>query len=102
MRTRFINQMLSLDRPTLRYVSPRTHIRKTDDLERPFHSLFALYEGGRAELLARLVAFSDEDWQRSADFKEKRSESVLNFVHYLNSHETAHLDQLERLCRAGG
>jgi hypothetical protein len=98
VRERFIEDMLTLDRPVLRYVSPRSFLRKTNYLEVTFGSSFQAYETQRARLLRRLDGLPIDAWSRSATIRD-RAETVATYVHFLTSHETVHCDQIESLLR---
>jgi hypothetical protein len=91
--------MLTLDRPVLRYVSPRSFLKKTDYLELTFASSFPAYESQRAALLRRLDGLPVDAWSRSATIRD-RTETVATYVHYLTSHETVHCEQIEALVRS--
>src|SRR3954471_22759678 len=51
---RSIGRMLAEDRPTIRYVSPRGWIRKTDYLQLGFHESLEAFSRQRASLIATL------------------------------------------------
>ena len=51
-----ILKMIAQDHPTIRYVSPRTWIRKTDYPQQEFHSSLEAYTHQRNELLKALRA----------------------------------------------
>src|SRR5256885_13090144 len=53
--------MLAEDHPTLRYVSPRSWIRKTDYPELAFHASFQAFTQQRDELLKALKPLTIED-----------------------------------------
>jgi len=98
VREKFIHVLLTQNHPTLRYISPRSYIRKTNYLELPFSESFPVYKKQRKELLKTLGALSIQDWSRSAVIKE-RYETVFNYVLYLTQHETAHCEQIEELLK---
>ena len=90
--------MLTQDRPTLRYISPRSHIKKTPYLELAFPESFQAYKKQRNELLNALKEPSLEDWSRSAIIRD-RPETVFSYTLYLTQHETAHCEQIEELLK---
>ncbi len=94
-----ITRMLAEDRPTIRYVSPRTWIRKTDYLERTFPDLFERYSAQRSPLLDELGALSLADWSRSATIIGKVGEdaTVATCVQNIVGHEKVHLAQITSL-----
>jgi uncharacterized damage-inducible protein DinB len=98
VREKFIRVMLTQNGPTLRYISPRSHIRKTNYLELAFPESFEAYSQQRRELLKTLKDLSTKDWSRSAIIKE-RKETVLSYTRYLTNHETAHCKQIEELLK---
>jgi hypothetical protein len=98
VRGRFIQSMLTQENPKLRYVSPRTYIKKTNYLELAFPESFQGYKKQRNELLHTLKDLSITDWSRFAIIKD-RSETVFSYTLYLTQHETAHCDQIEELLK---
>ena len=98
VREKFIRAMLTQNGPTLRYISPRSHIRKTNYLELAFPESFEAYRKQRNELLKTLKDLSTKEWLRSAVIKE-RKETVLSYTRYLTGHETAHCEQIEELLK---
>jgi DinB superfamily len=98
VREKFIQIMLTQNHPTVRYISPRSYIRKTNYLELPFHESFQAYKKQRNELLKKLRDLSIQDWSRSAIIKE-RTETVFSYTRYLTGHESAHCEQIEELVK---
>jgi uncharacterized damage-inducible protein DinB len=98
VREKFMQAMLTQDQPVMRYISPRTYIRKTDYLVLPFAESFKAYKKQRAELLNTLIGLSLNDWSRSATIKE-RPETVFSYTLYLTQHETVHCEQIEELLK---
>jgi DinB superfamily len=90
--------MLTQDSPTLRYISPRSHIKKTPYLELAFPESFQAYKKQRNELLNTLKELSLEDWSRSAIIRD-RPETVFRYTLYLTQHERAHCEQIEELLK---
>jgi hypothetical protein len=98
VREKFIRIMLTEDHPTLRYISPRTYIKKTNYLALAFPESFQAYQKQRNELLNTLEELSIQEWSRSAIIKE-RPETVFSYALYLTQHETAHCEQIEELLK---
>jgi len=98
VREKFIHIMLTQDHPNLRYISPRSYIKKTNYLELAFPESFQAYKKQRDELLNTLKNLSVKDWSRSATIKE-RTETVFSYMLYLTQHETAHCEQIEELVK---
>jgi hypothetical protein len=98
VREKFIQAMLTQDKPVMRYISPRTYIRKTNYLELPFPESFQAYKKQRGELLDTLKKLSLKEWSRSAMIKE-RQETVFSYTRYLTEHETVHCEQIEELLK---
>ena len=90
--------MLTQEHPTLRYISPRSYIKKTNYLELAFPESFQAYKKQRSELLDRLKNIPIKDWSRSAIIRD-RPESVFSYTLYLTQHETAHCEQIEELLK---
>src|SRR5262245_55385701 len=63
-----ISEMIAQDQPQLRYVSPRSWIRKTDYLELEFQESLKAFAAQRRELLRILKSLAIKDWSRSATF----------------------------------
>lgn len=94
--------MISQDHPTLRYMSPRTWIRKTDYREQEFHPSLKAFTKQRRELLKVLKALEIEDWSRGATFTATtngRKETVFSYVRRMAQHENEHCEQLESLLK---
>ena len=96
--------MLAEDKPTLRYVSPRTWMRKTDYLEQEFHSSLQAFANQRIDLLASLSSLASQDWSRAATFTgtvKGRDQTVFSYAQRIVDHELQHLDQIESMRWAG-
>lgn len=92
--------MITQDHPTLRYVSPRTWIRKTNYPELDFHFSFEAFTKQRYELLMTLKSLKLEDWSRGATFTATtrgRVQTVMSYTQRLARHESEHCDQIEAL-----
>jgi hypothetical protein len=90
--------MITQDHPTLRYVSPRGWLRKSNYADLDFHPSFLLYAAQRNELLKSLKGLPVEDWSRGATFTATargKAETVLSYAQRIASHEAIHLQQVE-------
>ena len=96
---RSIDRMIREDHPTIRYVSPRGWIKKTDYLEQSFHDSLREFCEKRADLLEALRALDPVGWSRRATFTGTtvgRHGTVLTYARRIADHEVQHLDQLRR------
>jgi hypothetical protein len=94
--------MIAQDHPTLRYVSPRTWIRKTDYPEQEFHRSLEAFAKQRSELLNVLKALENVDWSRGATFTATtrgREQTVLSYARRIADHESVHCEQIEVLLK---
>ena len=92
--------MIQQDQPVLRYVSPRTWIRKTDYLQAEFQQSLKIFTEERAELLALLQSLKAEEWSRGATFTgttRGREQTVWSYAQRLAQHEDEHCQQIEAL-----
>ena len=90
--------MIAQDQPTLRYVSPRTWMRKMDYHAQEFHASLQAFTNPRATLLQALKMLKIEDWSRGATFTgtvRGREQTILSYAQRIADHEAAHLDQIE-------
>jgi hypothetical protein len=95
-----IMAMIAQEHPTLRYVSPRTWIRKTDYPELDFHLSLDAFARQRKELLKSLKSLGLKGWARGATFTATtrgREETVLSYVLRMSLHESKHCGQIEAL-----
>jgi len=94
-----IMAMLKQDGPTLRYVSPRTWIKKTNYADLEFGVSFRGYANQRKDLLKVLRTLSHHDWLRGASVKvakKRPEETVLSYAERMARHEAGHCGQVER------
>jgi hypothetical protein len=97
-----IVEMISVDHPKLRYVSPRTWIRKTDYLELEFRESLKAFTDQRGELLSGLRGLATEGWLRSATFTgttRGREQTVFSYASRMAEHESKHCDQIEAVLK---
>ena len=98
-------KMIRLEHPTLRYVSPRTYIRKKDYPRQEFNVSLAAFTRQRKELLAVLTGLHSVDWERGATFTgtvSGREATVLSYARRMAEHEIVHCEQIESLLSCGG
>ena len=96
---RSIDRMLAEDHPTIRYVSPRGWIKKTDYLQQSFRENLRAFSDQRAVLLGALRPLGVSGWSRGATFTATtlgRDAGVLSYAIRIADHEVRHLDQLRR------
>jgi uncharacterized damage-inducible protein DinB len=98
----WITRMLAEDHPTIRYVSPRGWIRKTDYLQHNFSETLDGFSKERSRLLAVLTTLKPGEWARGATFTgtvSGRNGTVLSYAARMANHEVGHLDQIRRTVR---
>ena len=90
--------IITLDHPTLRHISPRGWIRRTDYLQLEFKSSLATFAQQRHELLSVLKGLATRDWSRAATTKG-REETVLSYASRMAEHENKHCGQIEEVLK---
>jgi hypothetical protein len=98
-----IVKMVTQDKPTLRVVSPRTWIRKTNYLDLEFLPSLQVFATQRAELLAVLRSLAPEGWSRAATVTGAGAvleRTVLFYAQGLALHEGVHLNQVQCIVTA--
>ena len=96
---RSIYRMLAEDHPTIRYVSPRGWIKKTNYLKMNFRDTLQAFSQQRVVLIGTLGKLSASDWTRGATFTATtlgRKATVLSYATRIADHEARHLDQIRR------
>jgi hypothetical protein len=91
--------MIKEDRPTIRYVSPRGWIKKTDYLDQDCRVSLRAFSEARIALLDTLRTLDSAGWYRRATFTGTtlgRDATVLSYAKRIADHEAQHLDQLRR------
>jgi uncharacterized damage-inducible protein DinB len=94
--------MIKQDHPTLRYISPRTWIRKTNYLSLEFHTSLDSFAKQRIDLLQSLRALAMDEWSRGATFTgttKRREQTIEDYVRRMVEHEVEHCAQLEVMLR---
>ena len=97
-----IMSMIERDHPTLRYVSPRTWIRKTSYPRLSFRPSLEALAAQRDNLVRTLHSLSVADWSRGATFTRTtrgHEQTILSYVRRIVEHEREHLDQIEETLR---
>jgi hypothetical protein len=100
---RTIERMVAEDDPTIRYVSPRGWIKKTDYLQQSFRESLAAFSERRVTLVETLGGLDAIDWSRGAKFTGTtlgREATVLDYARRIADHEAPHLGQLQRTVEA--
>jgi hypothetical protein len=99
---KYIGVILSEDRPTIKAVSPRTWIKKTDYGAQEFQPSLHAFTVQRAELVARLEQLAPEAWSRMAMVTgagKARERTVFTYAQWLANHEQTHVRQIERIVK---
>ena len=97
-----IDRMLAEDQPTIRYVSPRSWIGKTEYLQQSFRDSLRAFSQRRATLVETLSRLDAMGWSRGATFTATtlgREATVLSYAQRIADHEVRHLGQLHRTLR---
>ena len=95
-----IARILDEDAPTIRAVSPRTWISKTDYPDLQFRPSLRSFTEQRAGLLALLEPLPPEGWARVARVTgagKPLEWSVLSYAQRLARHEHVHVGQVEHI-----
>ncbi len=98
-----IRTMLTAAHPSLRYLSPRTYIRKTKYPAMLFEPSLKAYASQRLELLGALQPLPFASWLRGATIltgAKNKEETVFSYARRLALHEQGHCEQFEALLRA--
>jgi hypothetical protein len=94
--------MIEQDWPTLRYVSPRTWVKKTGYLALEFHVSLMAFTAQRSDFVAWLKTLSMQDWSRGATFTgttQGRNHTVFTYMRRMVKHEIVHCEQIEALLK---
>jgi hypothetical protein len=91
-----MRRMATGEHATLAYNSPRSEMRKTDYVDRPFAENLAAFTAQRASLVEWLEALPADAWSRGALIRD-RPETVATYAGYLAEHEAVHCEQIEAL-----
>lgn len=97
---KYIGEILSQDRPTIKAVNPTTWIKQTNYREQEFQPSLQAFTVQRAELLAVLKPLPPEAWSRMATVTgagKPRERTVQTYAQWLANHEQSHIRQIERI-----
>jgi hypothetical protein len=99
----YIRKMIDQDSPSIRAISPRTWIKRTNYRDLEFQPSYRAFAAQRADLLALLEALSPGDWSRTATVTRSGkvvTETVLSYAERLAVHEQHHLEQFAGIANA--
>ena len=100
---RCIARILAEDEPTIRAVSPRSYINRTDYLDLQFKQSLGAFTQQRTELLAVLEELLPPQWMRTATVTgagKPLVRTVLFYAQWLADHERIHVGQIEKTVAA--
>ncbi len=93
--------MMTQDNPTLRYMSPRSWMKKPKYMDQEFDRALQSFAQERQKLVKVLADLDETGWSRRATFTgvsdRQRDQTVLTYSARIVSHEQPHLDQIESL-----
>ena len=98
-----ITTIIDEDVPTIRAISPRGWIKRTNYRDLTFRASLVAFGAQRAELLARLNPLAPKEWLRTATVKgagKVVTATVLDYAQRLAGHEHHHLEQFARIATA--
>jgi hypothetical protein len=99
-----ILKILAEDTPTLKGVSPRAWIRKTNYPGLEFRASFDAFSKQRAQLLTVLEPLPPAGWARTASVTgmlgETYQRTPLYYASWMAGHERPHLEQIQRIITA--
>lgn len=95
--------MLTQDNPTMRYVSPRSWMKKPKYAEQEFAAALESFTQDRQKLVETLAGLDESGWVRCGTFTgvspRQRDQTVWSYSERIVNHEQPHLDQIESLLR---
>jgi hypothetical protein len=97
---KYIARIVAEDHPTIRAMSPRTWINKTDYPDLEFATSFRAYTKQRGDLLALLRGLPKSGWARGATVTgagRPRERTVHEYAEWLANHERSHVKQIARI-----
>ena len=92
--------MITQDRPTLRYVSPRTVAKQRNYTTQEYHTSLQAFSKQRTELLQLLTSLPEEAWSRGATFTgttKGREQTIYSYAQRITAHEAEHIAQIATL-----
>jgi len=98
-----ILEMITQDNPTMRYVSPRSWMKKPKYRDEAFEAALESFTQERQKLIKTLADLDKTGWLRRGTFTRtsprQRDQTVLSYSERIVNHEQPHLDQIETLLR---
>jgi uncharacterized damage-inducible protein DinB len=95
--------MIEEDHPSMRYVSPRSWMRKPKYRDASFDAALESFAQERQKLVSRLAALDAGGWARPGTFTgtsaRQRHQTVWSYSERIVKHEGPHLGQIEALLR---
>jgi hypothetical protein len=95
--------MITRDNPTLRYVSPRSWMKKPKYQVQDFDVALESFTQDRQKLVKMLAELDEAGWARRGIFTgnspRQRDQTVLSYSERIVNHEQPHLEQIEALLR---
>jgi hypothetical protein len=95
-----IQRMLNENHPTMRYISPRTYMKKTGYEKLPFETSFEAYCLQRERLLQTLRKLSIASWGKQGTFTgttRGKHQTVFSYAKRIADHEHHHFVQFNRV-----
>ncbi len=99
----YIARIIAEDTPTIRVVSPRSYIKRTDYPQQVFAPSFRAFAAQRAELLTVLERLTAESWSRAAMVTapgKTYPRTILDYAERMARHEREHLRQIKHTAEA--
>jgi hypothetical protein len=100
---KYIVEILSEHKPTIKAVNPTSWIKKTDYREQEFKPSLQAFTTQRAGLLAVLKPLAPDAWSCMATVTgagKPRERTVYTYAQWLANHERSHFKQVERIVNA--
>lgn len=98
-----INAMITQDNPILRYVSPRSWMKKPQYAKQEFKAALESFTQEHQKLVKMLADLDEAGWTRPGTFtgtsSRQRDQTVLSYAERIVNHEQPHLEQIESLLR---
>ena len=98
----WIARMLEDDTPTIRSVSPRTGMKKTDYAAQEFDAFLRGFARQRTDLVKTLSSLALADWSRGATFTGTtpgRTATIFRVARGIAAHEQGHFGQISAAAR---
>ena len=95
--------MITKDNPSIRYVSPRSWMKKPKYADQKFVAALESFTEEREKLVKILAELDDSNWERPYTFTKtsarQRNQTVFSYAERIVNHELHHLEQIESLLR---